>query len=402
VIEVIELERSELARRLADLEPDVADRPVEVVRAPGRVNLIGEHTDVNDGFVLPAAIDLEIRIGFAPSDDRRAVLHRLDASGKVMDDGTAAFDLDALPPRSGGWADYAIGMAWAIAQAGLACRGLRGVISSTLPVGAGLSSSAAIEMAVAHALLGDTARDMDPVALAQLGRRAENEFVGVQSGLMDQFASNTGRSGAALLLDCRTLDWRAVPLPLDEISLVVCDSSSPRRLASSEYNIRRAQCQQAVTVLARDDPSITVLRDVSLETVRAAIRDGRLDSVVGRRAVHIVTENERVHATVAALEAGDLAAVGELFAASHASLRDDFEVSSPALDALVEIATGTPGVVGARMTGAGFGGCTINVVRPDAVARLTAAIEEKYPAMTGLTPKIYPVRAVDGAGPLGD
>jgi galactokinase len=398
---VIELEPPDLARRLADLEPDARDRPVEVVRAPGRVNLIGEHTDVNEGFVLPAAIDLEIRISFVAGGDRQVVLYRLDTNGDPTPDGRAAFDLDALPARSGSWADYAIGMAWAIREAGFEARGLRGVIASTLPVGAGLSSSAAIEMAVAHALLGDAAVAMDPVALAQLGRRAENAFVGVQSGLMDQFASNTGRAGAALLLDCRTLDWRPVPLPLDEAGLVVCDSGSPRRLATSEYNVRRAQCAEAVAVLARDDPSITALRDVDLETVRAAIQDGRLDDVVGRRAVHIVTENERVHATVAALEARDLAAVGEAFAASHASLRDDFEVSSPALDALVEIAAETSGVIGARMTGAGFGGCTINLVRPDAIAGLTAAIQERYPARTGLTPRIYPVRAVAGAGPLG-
>ena len=391
-----------LERRLAEIEPDSETGRVELVRAPGRVNLIGEHTDVNDGFVLPAAIDLEIRICFVPSADRDVVLHRLSADGQVAEDGTTTFDLDSLPGRSEGWADYAIGMAWALREAGLEMRGLRGVIASTLPVGAGLSSSAAIEMAVAHALLGDRARSIDPVELAQLGRRAENECVGVQSGLMDQFASNTGREGAALLLDCRTLEWRPVPLPLDEASVVVCDTSSPHRLASSEYNVRRAQCEQAVAVLAKDDPSIRALRDVDIETVASAIRDGRLDPVVGRRARHIVTENARVHATVASLEAGDLAAVGDLFAASHASLRDDFEVSSPELDALVDIATGTTGVVAARMTGAGFGGCTVNLVRPDAVGRLTAAVLEQYPARTGLTPRVYPVRVVDGAGPLGD
>jgi galactokinase len=293
-------------------------------------------------------------------------------------------------------------MAWSIGEAGLAMRGLRGVIASTLPVGAGLSSSAAIEMAVAHALLGEMAREIDPVELAQLGRRAENQFVGVQSGLMDQFASNTGRAGAALLLDCRTLEWRPVPLPLADVTVVVCDTSSPHRLATSEYNVRRAQCQEAVAVLSKADASVVALRDVEMDAVDAALRDGRLDEVAGRRARHIVTENARVHATVAALEAGDLAAVGELFAASHASLRDDFEVSSPELDAMVEIAMATPGVVAARMTGAGFGGCTVNLVRPNAVDRLRTAIEAEYPSRTGLTPKIYPVRVVDGAGPLGD
>jgi galactokinase len=194
------IEREYLARRLAELEPDCRSRQVEVVRAPGRVNLIGEYTDVNDGFVLPAAIDLEIRIGFVPTDDRLVVLHRLGEDGSVAADGRTKFDLDALPERSGGWADYAIGMARSLGEAGLRTRGIRGVIASTLPVGAGLSSSAAIEMAVAHALLDDAPDTMDPVDLARLGQRAENDFVGVQSGLMDQFASNTGRDGAALLL----------------------------------------------------------------------------------------------------------------------------------------------------------------------------------------------------------
>jgi galactokinase len=396
------IERADLARRLEDLEPGGRSRSIEVIRAPGRVNLIGEYTDVNDGFVLPAAIDLEIRIGFVATDDRRVVLHRLVDDGALDADGTATFDLDALPGRSGGWVDYAVGMAWSIAEAGLRARGLRGVIASTLPVGAGLSSSAAIEMAVAHALLGEDAAAMDPIDLAQLGRRAENEFVGVQSGLMDQFASNTGRDGAALLLDCRTLDWRPVPLPLDEVSLVVCDSGSPRRLAASEYNVRRAQCEAAVAALAREDPSIRALRDVDAEAVASAVKDGLLDPVIGRRARHVVTENGRVHATVAALAAGDLDSVRDAFAASHASLRDDFEVSSPALDALVDIATETAGVVAARMTGAGFGGCTVNLVRPDAVGGLTAAIEQLYRARTGLTPRIYPVRPVEGAGKLGD
>jgi galactokinase len=289
-------------------------------------------------------------------------------------------------------------MARSLGEAGLRTRGIRGVIASTLPVGAGLSSSAAIEMAVAHTLLESELDAVDPLDLARLGRRAENDFVGVQSGLMDQFASNAGRDGAALLLDCRTLEWRPVPLPLDEVSLVVCDTSATRRLAGSEYNVRRAQCDQAVAVLGRDDPSIRALRDVEPDAVSAAVREGRLDPLVGRRAEHIVTENKRVHATVAALESGDLDAVAEAFAASHASLRDCFEVSSPALDAMVEIALATPGVVAARMTGAGFGGCTVNLVRPDAVDRLRLAVEERYPARTGLTPRIYAVRPVRGAG----
>ncbi len=356
------------------------------------MNLIGEYTDVNEGFVLPGAIDREIRIALLPMDDRRVVLHRLDTGE------TASFDLGDLPAAGGGWLDYAVGTAWALAGAGLELRGFRGVIGSTLPVSAGLSSSAAIELAVGRALLGDAASTIEPMQLARLAQRAENGFVGVQSGLMDQFAVACGRRGAALVLDCRTLEWRPVPLPLDEVTVVVCDTGSPRRLQASEYNLRRAQCEQAVAVFAREDPSIRALRDVTPAMLAAAAADGLIDSVVLRRAQHVVSENERVHATIRALEAIDLDGVGEAFAASHASLRDRFEVSSPALDALVEIATETPGVVAARMTGAGFGGCTVNLVRPDAVERLRAAVETRYPARTGLAPRVFPVALAEGAG----
>ena len=384
----------ELVDRLAALEPSVEPSSTEVVRAPGRVNLIGEYTDINDGFVLPAAIDLEIRIAFARTTDRRVVLHRLDT------DETASFDLDDLPAHSGAWIDYAVGTAWSLGQADLPITGIRGVIASTLPVGSGLSSSAAIEMAVAHALLGAASADVEPVRLAQLGQRAENEFIGVKSGLMDQFASNCGRAGSALLLDCRTLDWRPVPVP-EDLDLVVCDTGSAHRLATSDYNERRAQCEAAVAILRQDDPSISALRDVDRPTLAAAIEGGRLTGLPARRARHIVSENERVLASVAALDAGELDAVTDAFAASHASLRDDFAVSSAELDALVDIAIATPGVVAARMTGAGFGGCTINLVRPDAVEGLKAAIEAEYPRRTGLRPTVYPVRAVDGAGLVG-
>ncbi len=367
---------------------------MHVVRAPGRVNLIGEYTDFNLGYVLPAAIDREIRIAFVPSDDRRVVLHRIDTGQR------GEFDLDDLPNRSGGWLDYAVGTAWALAADGQPLRGLRGVIGSNLPTGAGLSSSAAIELAVAHALLADPDQSPEPMALARLAQRAENGFVGVQSGLMDQFAVACGRAGAALLLDCRSLDWQPVKLPLEEVTLVVCDSGQARSLAGSEYNVRRQQCDTAVVMLAGHDPAVRSLRDVSSELLAEAAGQGWLDDLVLKRATHVVRENQRVIETMAALEAGDLAALGELFAASHASLRDLFEVSSAALDALVEIAVATPGVVAARMTGAGFGGCTINLVRPDAVDALRAAVESTYAARTGFRPIVFAVLPAAGAGPL--
>jgi galactokinase len=382
-----------LVDALIEAEPAAAARreQVRVVRAPGRVNLIGEHTDYNDGLVLPAAIDLEIRIAYLPTDDRRVELVRLDAGQR---DG---FDLDAPRPKVGTWLDYVVGTAWALDEARLPLTGLRGVIASTLPPNAGLSSSAAIELASAWALLDDAAPTVDRFRLAQLCQRAENGYVSVQSGLMDQFAESCGIASSALLLDCRSHDWRAIALPPD-IDLVVCHTGSPRHLERSEYNLRRSQCEAAVAGLAEVDPGIRSLRDVTPRTLAAAA--GRLDPIAFRRAEHVVTENARVEATVAALAAGDLAAVGRLFAESHASLRDLFDVSSPELDAMVEIAAGVPGVIAARMTGAGFGGCTINLVRPDAIAALRRAVESDYPARTGLKPMVLPVLAVDGAGRL--
>ena len=387
-------EPAALADALIESEPALAARrdDIRVVRAPGRVNLIGEHTDYNEGFVLPAAIDLEIRIAYLPTDDRRVELVRLDSGER---DG---FELDTPRPRAGTWLDYVVGAAWALGEAGLPLTGLRGVVASTLPPSAGLSSSAAIELASSWALLDNAAPSVDPFELARRCQRAENAYVGVQSGLMDQFAEACGVAGAALLLDCRSSEWRPIPLPPD-VALVVCHTGSARRLDHSEYNIRRSQCEAAVAALARDDPEIRSLRDVTPELLARA--GDRLEPVALRRAQHIVSENARVGATVAALAADDLAAVGRLFAASHASLRDQFEVSSPELDAMVEIATAVPGVIAARMTGAGFGGCTVNLVRPDAVDALRATVEREYAARTGLTPMVLPVQATAGAGRLG-
>jgi galactokinase len=380
-----------LVNALIAAEPWAAARrdEVRVVRAPGRVNLIGEHTDYNEGFVLPAAIDLEIRIAYLPTGDRRVELVRLDTAQR---DG---FDLDTPRPKTGTWLDYVAGTAWSLGEAGLRLTGLRGVIASTLPPNAGLSSSAAIELSSAWAMLHDEAAAVDRFELARRCQRAENGYVGVQSGLMDQFAESCGVAGAALFLDCRSSEWRPVPLPAG-LDLVVLHTGSPRHLDSSEYNVRRRQCEAAVAALARDDPAIRSLRDVTPSALADAA--GRLEPVEFRRASHIVGENDRVRATVRALEAGDLETVGRLFAASHASLRDDYEVSSAELDAMVEIAVAVPGVIAARMTGAGFGGCTVNLVRPDAVGALSAAILADYPARTGLTPMILPVRTAPGAG----
>ncbi len=376
---------------LVAIDPVAAARPddVRVVHAPGRVNLIGEHTDYNEGFVLPVAIDLGISIALVPTDDPRVEL-TLAASGE-----TGVFDVHGVGDRQGFWLDYVAGMAWALGEAGTGPRGFRGLLASDLPQGAGLSSSAAIEVVAAWALSGGDRPPLDPMRLVHVVQRSENGYIGLNNGIMDQFASVFGEPGRALLLDCRSLEHRSVPLPLDDVALVACHSGSPRKLEASAYNERRSQCEAAVAAIAAVEPGVTALRDVT-PSMLDRVRD-RLAPVAARRAEHIVAENQRVLDVIAAFEAGDLDAVGRLFYASHASLRDLYEVSSPELDALVEIARATPGVIGARLTGAGFGGCTINLVRRDAVEALREAVMRDYPARTGLVPRVFPVEASAGA-----
>lgn len=371
---------------------DADSRAVLIVRAPGRVNLIGEHTDYNEGFVMPAAIGLETWIACVPTDDRRVELV-LQSTGE-----RAGFSLDAIGPPQGSWVDYVAGTAVMLTELGVPLRGLRGVLASTLPIGAGLSSSAALELASAWSLCGPGGPPIDRMALARAAQRAENEYVGVRCGLMDQFAASFGVAGAALLLDCRTLDHRPVELPLTTHALVVCHTGSTRHLDESAYNARRAQCERAVAVIGQREPGVLALRDVTWPMLERA--RGRLDDETVRRCQHVISENARVLAAEEALAAGDLPALGRLWAESHASLRDRYEVSSPELDALVEIATSCPGVVAARMTGAGFGGCTVNLVERAAFPAMREAIEREYPARTGLAPRIWVVSPVEGAGPV--
>ncbi len=387
------IDRATLGDRLAALDPVAAADPstIRAVRAPGRVNLIGEHTDYNDGFVLPAAIDLEIRIAYRPTDDRRVVL------ASDADPILAEIDLEAPPPPRGDWTDYVTGTALAMRAAGLPVTGFRGVLASTVPVGAGLSSSAALELAVAWALSGEAPPRIAPLDLARIAQRAENEHVGVRCGLMDQFASASGRPGAAVLLDCRTLASRPVPLP-DGLVLVVAHTGLPRALGASAYNERRAQCEAAVATLARYRPGIGALRDVDEALLDA--HAATLDPIVLKRARHVVRENARVLAAERALGERDLGTVARLFAESHASLRDDYEVSCPELDLLVEIAAGSPGVHGSRMTGAGFGGCTVTLAEAGAVDALRMRILGEYADRSGREPRVWTVDAVAGAGEL--
>jgi galactokinase len=384
----------DLATALATSYPDLAGAvEAAVVRSPGRVNLIGEHTDYNDGLVMPVAIDREIRLAWVPSGDRRVEIELL-ATGE-----RGGFDLDAIGPATGAWIDYVAGVARALETAGARTLGFRAVLASDLPSGAGLSSSAALELAAAWALSGGRPA-LPSMDLARLAQGAENEYVGVRCGLMDQFAVVHGIAGSALLLDCRSLAWRPVPLP-QGLRVVVCHSGARHSLARSAYNDRRADCERAVARIAeREGPSIRSLRDVD-DGMLERNRDG-LDAIAYRRARHVVDENARVTATETALHAGDLDAIGRLFAASHASLRDLYEVSSDALDSLVEIANDVDGVVASRLTGAGFAGCTVNLVDPGAVEAFRMAVEREHPRRTGLTPLVLVVEAADGAGLASD
>jgi galactokinase len=377
------------AMLLARLEPA---GPALLVRAPGRVNLIGEHTDYNEGFVLPAAIDREVWIALEPWPKRSVELTSLQ-----LDD-TRSFDLDGLSSdgrAERSWIDYVAGTAWAMKEAGLPVRGFRGVLDSTIPVGSGLSSSAALEMASSWALSDPEASRPGPARMAAIAQRGENAYVGVNCGIMDQFASAAGQAGHALLIDCRINEFKPAPMP-DGLSIVVCDTGSPRRLDASAYNTRRSECEFGVQLIAEREPGIRSLRDVDKAMLDRSW--ARLPEVVARRCEHVIRENDRVMATVKAMREGDLDSLGRLFAASHASLRDLYEVSSPELDAMVKIARSVPGVVGSRMTGAGFGGCTVNLVRRGSEDAVREAVMAQYPAMTGLSPRVFVATAVDGAG----
>jgi galactokinase len=385
---------SALADALSRLDARAASDPVliRVVHAPGRVNLIGEHTDYNEGYVLPMAIDRGITIAFVPTDDRRLTI-TLAESGE-----TESIDLDAIGPRTGSWIDYVAGTAWSMTVDGLAVDGFRGLLVSDLPIGAGLSSSAALELASAFALSHGEEAGIDRLRLAGICQRGENDYVGVASGLMDQFASAFGQVGAALLLDCRSLGHQIVPLDLSDVALIVSDSGSRRRLERSAYNERRAQCDAAVAAIAGRQPGVRSLRDVTPAMLDAV--SGDVPPLLARRARHVVEENERVLAAVEALNSGDFERFGRLLSESHASLRDLYEVSSPELEALVEVADGVPGVLGSRLTGAGFGGCTITLVRRESVATFSRAIQEAYSTRTGLTPNTFEVQPAAGAGIL--
>ena len=360
-----------------------------VYRAPGRVNLIGEHTDYNEGFVLPAAIGFSCWVAIAPRSDRKLVFHSESFSESIE------ANLDRLAAHGQGkWHDYPIGIAFTLEKAGIPLRGANAYISGNVPLGAGLSSSAAVEVATGYALLAVSDYPIDLKQLALLCQRAENEFVGARSGIMDQYVSCFGQQGHALLLDCRSLESRALPLP-PSVHLVICNTMVKHQLGASEYNTRRAECEGAVRRLAAALPGIHSLRDVSLPQLKQ--HRARLTDTLYKRCRHVITENDRVQNFASALQRGDVASLGPLMAESHRSLRDDYEVSCRELDVMVEIASRQHGVYGARMTGGGFGGCTINLVDSAQSTEFQRRVSAEYAAAIGIHPDIYICQASQGA-----
>ncbi len=359
-----------------------------VFRAPGRVNIIGEHTDNYDGYVFPIAVNMATTAAITPRQDRL-----IQVWSENMQE-LATLPLDGLE-RRGHWSDYVAGVAAMLEAEGITLPGADVCVASDVPIGGGLSSSAALEVSTAMAFLSLVDQSMDGVALAKLGRRAENEFVGMNCGIMDQFVAVHAERGKGLLLDCRTLEYELVPLPAGEAAIVVCNTMVKHELGTSEYNARRADTLAGTDQLKAIYPEIRALRDVSSGMFEKSAQ--QLPEDIRRRARHVITENQRVLDGMTALQAGDLEAFGKLMNASHESLRTDYEVSCEELDIMVEIARSLPEVLGARMTGGGFGGCTVNLVRPDRVPAFREEISRRYHKATGLSPDIYVTEPMEGA-----
>ncbi|WP_375758729.1 galactokinase [Corallococcus exercitus] len=356
--------------------------PTAVVRAPGRVNLIGEHTDYNDGFVLPIAIDREVWIALRPREDGRVVVHSLDYSESL------SFEIGPLSRAGTEWGEYLKGVAWALREAGHTLKGWEGVLGGNVPRGAGLSSSAAVELATQRAFATVSGLPWQPATMALLGQRVENQWMGLNTGIMDQMIVAGGREGHALLIDCRDLSLQPVPLPKGAV-VVVLDTGTRRGLVDSAYNERRSQCEAAARFFG-----VKALRDVDAETFSK--REQELDPLVRRRARHVITENDRTVQAAEAMRAGDLTRLGRLMDASHDSLRDDFEVTNEALNAIVLLARAEPGCFGARMTGAGFGGCAVALVAPGQAEAFVQSVHAKYMQATGNTPQCYVCQAAEG------
>ncbi|HWS24243.1 MAG TPA: galactokinase [Anaerolineales bacterium] len=369
--------------------------PEFLAAAPGRVNILGEHVDYNDGFVLPAAIDRAAYIAFSPS---KSGIHTIFANdfdqNSQFNNNSIINKVDLAKKPLSDWALYPAGVAWALLDEGLEVAGMDAVFCSDIPRGAGLSSSAAVEMAFAIAWQTLGQWEITPMQRALIGQKAENRYVGVNCGIMDQFSSACGVADRLLLLDCRSLNWRTIALPKD-FSIVVADTSIRRKLTEGEYNQRKQSCDQAVTILAKQIPGIKSLRDVSLKNFERY--SNLLPDPVNKRARHVVEEIDRTLRAIPLLENGDIEAFGKLMVQAHLSLRNQYQVSIPQLDLLVEIAMNQPGCVGSRLTGAGFGGCTVNLVKSKFSEDFTHMVKQEYKARTGLNAALYITRPSYGA-----
>lgn len=359
-----------------------------IVRAPGRVNLIGEHTDYNDGFVLPMAIDHAVWLALRPRDDRTVRLFSLDLETE------AAFELDSLTKGSD-WIEYPKSIAYELMKAGYELRGFDAVMTGDVPRGAGLSSSAAVELAVARAFAAVSNIEWDAPKMAKLSQKAENEWVGVNCGIMDQMASAACKEGHALFLDCRSLEIQHAPLP-QGISIVILDTSTRRGLVGSAYNERRSQCEEAARWFG-----VKALRDVSVEEFNKSSKNG-LNELAEKRARHIITENARVLEAMEVMKAGNVKRLGELFNASHDSLRDDFEVTNDALNIMVDCAREQASCYGARMTGAGFGGCAVALVKEENAAEFVTAVSEAYRQRSSMEAAVYVCKPSEGASLINE
>ena len=360
--------------------------------APGRVNLIGEHTDYSGGFVMPAAIDFCTVATIRPRSDGQILLSSANMSEQVT------YPASPLPARARKhWSDYPIGVAWSLAQEGVCVQGFDLALEGNVPLGAGLSSSASIEVATAFALLELAATAMPLKKIALACQRAENLFVGARSGIMDQFIACAGKQDHALMLDCRTLEYRLLPIPA-HVRLIICNTMVKHEHAGGQYNVRREEVEEGTRILHHRWPEIELLRDAT-EAQLEACRE-LMPINVYRRCRHIITENGRTQRAALALEEGDLATFGVLMAQAHQSMRDDFEASCVELDTMVSIATSLPGCYGARMTGGGFGGCTVNLVEESKAEQFQQGMHQAYRAATGIASDIYLCRASAGASRL--
>ncbi len=375
------LNRESTADLLTSLFREKFGTKAHICFAPGRVNLIGEHTDYNDGFVMPAAIGFCTWVAAGRRQDRDLRAY----SGLYDEKVTLSLDDLSGPPRRH-WSDFIRGVAATLQEAGHKLAGANLVIHGEVPVGAGLSSSASLEVALALALTRLSGLALSRLELVKLCQRAEHEYVGTRCGIMDQFVASFGAAGHALMLDCRSLEYQLLPVP-EDLRLVVCNSMVRHELASGEYNLRRHDCETGVKLLYAQRPGVKALRDIEIQDLERC--EHVLPVKVYRRCRHVVTENRRVLKAASALETKDAALFGQLMYQSHASLRDDYEVSCKELDLLVELASHGAGVYGARMTGGGFGGCTVNLVRAECAALFQAYIAQSYRKETGIAPAVY-------------